>query len=230
MFDSLKYVPRPKGRSAHTLMRFMEQVVSYLQKAGEPRTAQELCTGVSCTLSEAEASLESLVRDSVLVQKEVQVENSKTGDKVDSCSVARVKLYWFATSQASAATPQSLPPSAQQPCCIGPPSKQSRKPFKSPARFSGTTPTVGRRKRERGGAQDLALEIQRLQEKLKQVEEETCGLAENYSEEELQAHIHKLHEYNEVKDIGQLLLGKLAEVEGTTTATLYEQFGLDLDD
>lgn len=30
-----------------------------------------------------------------------------------------------------------------------------------------------------------------------------------YSEEELQAHIDKLHEYNEIKDVGQLLIGKL---------------------
>ena len=30
-----------------------------------------------------------------------------------------------------------------------------------------------------------------------------------YSEEELQQHIQKLHEYNEIKDVGQLLIGKL---------------------
>jgi len=30
-----------------------------------------------------------------------------------------------------------------------------------------------------------------------------------YCEEELQEHIDKLHEYNEIKDVGQLLIGKL---------------------
>lgn len=76
----------------------------------------------------------------------------------------------------------------------------------------------------------MAEEVAKLREKLEKVEQEMGALKEDYSEEELQAHIDKLHEYNEMKDMGQLLLGKIAEVEGTTTAALYEQFGLELDD
>jgi len=34
-----------------------------------------------------------------------------------------------------------------------------------------------------------------------------------YSEEELQQHIQKLHEYNEIKDVGQLLIGKLGNLK-----------------
>jgi len=30
-----------------------------------------------------------------------------------------------------------------------------------------------------------------------------------YQEEELKDHIQKLHDYNEIKDIGQMLLGKI---------------------
>ena len=36
-------------------------------------------------------------------------------------------------------------------------------------------------------------------------------LLDRYHEEELQEHIDKLHEYNEIKDIGQLLIGKLGQ-------------------
>ena len=37
------------------------------------------------------------------------------------------------------------------------------------------------------------------------------SLVNSYSEEELQLHIEKLHEYNEIKDVGQLLIGKLGK-------------------
>lgn len=36
-----------------------------------------------------------------------------------------------------------------------------------------------------------------------------CLLIQRYCEEELQEHIDKLHEYNEIKDVGQLIIGKL---------------------
>ena len=70
----------------------------------------------------------------------------------------------------------------------------------------------------------------KLKEELQSVEEEVAVLSREYSEDELPLYIKRLHEYNEMKDVGQLLLGKLAEVQGTTTASLYERFGLDLDD
>lgn len=55
-------------------------------------------------------------------------------------------------------------------------------------------------------------------------------LDEGYSEEELDAHIALLHEYNEMKDAGQMLLGKLAEIREITTKELYPEFGLELSD
>lgn len=70
----------------------------------------------------------------------------------------------------------------------------------------------------------------KLKKELQSVEEEVAVLSRDYSEEELPLYIERLHEYNEIKDVGQLLLGKLAELQGTTTASLYERFGLDRDD
>ncbi|CAG8716707.1 9796_t:CDS:2, partial [Dentiscutata heterogama] len=46
----------------------------------------------------------------------------------------------------------------------------------------------------------------------------------------LDEHYHLLHEYNAIKDIGQMLFGKCAELDGTTTKEIYERFGLELDD
>jgi putative heme iron utilization protein len=42
--------------------------------------------------------------------------------------------------------------------------------------------------------------------------------------------IEKLHEYNDIKDAGQTLLGHLAQLEGTTTKQMYHRFGLNLED
>jgi predicted ribosome quality control (RQC) complex YloA/Tae2 family protein len=42
--------------------------------------------------------------------------------------------------------------------------------------------------------------------------------------------IEKLHDYNDMKDAGQALLGCLAQLEGTTTKQMYRKFGLNMDD
>ena len=50
------------------------------------------------------------------------------------------------------------------------------------------------------------------------------------TEAAIQAHIELLHRYNDMKDAGQLLIGRIAEIEGTTTKALYTAFGLELSD
>ena len=46
----------------------------------------------------------------------------------------------------------------------------------------------------------------------------------------VERHIRALHAYNEMKDVAQMLMGKLAEMEGGLTRDLYPRFGLDLAD
>ena len=53
---------------------------------------------------------------------------------------------------------------------------------------------------------------------------------DSYMDKVLSNHIHLLHDYNQVKDLGQMLMGKYAEIKGTTTSQMYEEFGLDLQD
>ena len=41
-------------------------------------------------------------------------------------------------------------------------------------------------------------------------------------------HMNLLHQYNEIKDIGQILIGKIAELKGTTCKEIYSDYDLNL--
>ncbi|XP_004212294.1 DNA repair protein SWI5 homolog [Hydra vulgaris] len=95
------------------------------------------------------------------------------------------------------------------------------KPFKSPV--SNKSPVEDNR--------TLVQDIAALRSDIEKVEKEITELkSENYCESELQVYIDRLHEYNEIKDIAQMVIGKIAEIEGTTSRLLYSRFDLDIDD
>ncbi|PFX25679.1 DNA repair protein SWI5 homolog [Stylophora pistillata] len=102
-------------------------------------------------------------------------------------------------------------------------SSKLRQPFKSPIQTRQQTTSLE-------DEASLVKEIETLKAKLEILDNEIKDLSEEYSEKELQQQIQMLHEYNEIKDVGQLLLGKLAEIDGTTTRAMYQEFGLDTDD
>ncbi|KFO82434.1 DNA repair protein SWI5, partial [Cuculus canorus] len=83
------------------------------------------------------------------------------------------------------------------------------------------------------GAHEEALrcEIEDLKQKDHALDQEISQLlSEGYSLEELEKHISLLHEYNDIKDAGQMLLGKLAVIRGVTTKQLYPEYDLELSD
>ncbi|XP_028319104.1 DNA repair protein SWI5 homolog [Gouania willdenowi] len=76
-----------------------------------------------------------------------------------------------------------------------------------------------------------AEEVAELQRTRDQLDAEIAQLeAEGCRVEELEHQIDMLHEYNDIKDIGQSLLGRIAAIRGATTRDLYMHFGLELDD
>ncbi|KAK3522133.1 hypothetical protein QTP70_026069 [Hemibagrus guttatus] len=77
----------------------------------------------------------------------------------------------------------------------------------------------------------IAKEIRELQNTLLQLDSDIKLLEnEGVCVHELDLHINLLHEYNDIKDIAQTLLGRLAGLRSVTTRDLYARFGMELDD
>lgn len=77
-----------------------------------------------------------------------------------------------------------------------------------------------------------------IEEKLAQFYEQEAELDKEitslknsgYKTEELQSHIEALHRYNETKDAAQLVMGRLAELEGVTIKEIHEKYGVPVTD
>ncbi|NXL84001.1 SWI5 protein, partial [Alectura lathami] len=92
-------------------------------------------------------------------------------------------------------------------------------------------PSPGPCQRHGAGGEALRGEIEALKKKEQALDQEIAQLlSEGYSLEELEKHISLLHEYNDIKDAGQMLLGKLAVIRGVTTKQLYPEYDLELSD
>ncbi|XP_041482181.1 DNA repair protein SWI5 homolog [Lytechinus variegatus] len=101
--------------------------------------------------------------------------------------------------------------------------KRSRGDFKSPMRNVDE-------KKQAETPESIEKENDRLRERLLELDKEISELKdEGLSEDELQLHIKKIHEYNELKDMTQMLLGRIAMLEGVTTRELHEEMGLGED-
>lgn len=98
-------------------------------------------------------------------------------------------------------------------------SKGANQQFKSPFQ-SGHAPRIS-----------ASSDTGRMKVRLQNLQAEIDSLKkEGLKEEELKTHIDKLHEYNEIKDVAQMVLGRIATLEGVRTKDLYAKYGLNLDD
>lgn len=208
---------------------YQQQVLQYFREAVEPKTLQESILALSSdTFSPVtiKTTVEELVHGGELEHRRL----------CEQCS-----LYW--RPKKKTVGKKSSAEGVKQNSVRG----RAKPAFKSPASVRGqhlgqkqshsleqksrkvvendATPS-----RKNVHPKDVAREVLELKKQCNTAEKEILELTKDYHEDEVQMHIEKLHEYNEIKDVGQLLLGKLAEVEGTTTASLYQQFSLELDD
>ncbi|XP_015927314.1 DNA repair protein SWI5 homolog isoform X2 [Parasteatoda tepidariorum] len=63
-----------------------------------------------------------------------------------------------------------------------------------------------------------------MKQEIAKLENEGC------SEDQYKWYIDKLHEYNEVKDAAQIVMGQIAIIEETTVKKIHEQFGMTEND
>lgn len=129
-------------------------------------------------------------------------------------------------SRAAFTTPRSAAPKSRERFQSGSgSSKRLHAAFKSPLRCPDSSPAVAE------NSTALQQEVAALELKDAELSQQTENLiSQGYKEEELNTYMEGLHAYNEMKDIGQMLLGRLAVQLGVTTRELYSRFGLQLDD
>ncbi|XP_066057672.1 DNA repair protein SWI5 homolog [Chamaea fasciata] len=132
---------------------------------------------------------------------------------------------------------ERVPPSAGRSPPRHPPPRALPRRVSAGGRRSGAAgfraPIPSPKSLQPNGASEEALrcEIEELKQKDLALDQEIAQLlSEGYSLEELDKHISLLHEYNEIKDAGQMLLGKLAVIRGVTTKQLYPEYDLELSD
>ena len=104
-------------------------------------------------------------------------------------------------------------------------SKRNRSPFPSPVNVKNQP------KRIRLSAQLRKINIEDLRRKESELDQEIIQLQqEGLSIEELDHQIDLLHRYNDIKDIAQIVMGRLAELEGVTVKTLHQKYNVPLHD
>ena len=127
------------------------------------------------------------------------------------------------TPKPSTTTPVSSNTQKQNLCKTAPPYRRKfKRSFATPQKF---TPVKKNR------AEPTEADIEALKAEIEQQKAEIESFKrEGVEVEELQLYIEKLHDYNDVKDAGQVIIGKLAVHLQTTTKEVYPQFGLNLND
>lgn len=167
----------------------------------------------------------------------------KSFPRAENCITIFWKSHLFTDSRKllPMKRPFQCPSTPATPVASNPvPKPKVRTPFRTPRRVGRSaqterTPLSARTKyRSPSSASrtqdDVTRSVLKLQAEVEQVKHQLTPLLAVYSEEDVQSYIDALHEYNEVKDAAQTLLGKYAELEQTTVAQAHEKFGLGVED
>ncbi|KAJ5722829.1 DNA repair protein SWI5 [Penicillium malachiteum] len=86
---------------------------------------------------------------------------------------------------------------------------------------------------ERGQRETVQASISELQAQEAELEREiakTKSELKNDPNETVQRHIRLLHEYNEIKDVAQGLMGLIADAKGVRVVEIHKEYGVNEKD
>ncbi|XP_065175609.1 DNA repair protein SWI5 homolog [Sycon ciliatum] len=147
-------------------------------------------------------------------RKGLPVVQSKSGN-----TSSKVLSPYQSPSIRSTGPPRKYPGVTPVKRYLGPP----RSSFKSPVLATSRTSASGDAASATVNVED---KVRKLKAECAEARDEVAKLEQTYNVEELQVYIDLLHEYNEVKDTTQMVLGRLAEIRGTTVRQLHDAYGL----
>ena len=97
--------------------------------------------------------------------------------------------------------------------------------------ISSQTPLNYRPKRFKLASQSKKINVEDLRQRERLLDAEIARLQqEGLCIEELDHQIDLLHRYNDIKDVAQIVMGRLAELEGVTVKVLHQKYDLPLCD
>lgn len=90
-------------------------------------------------------------------------------------------------------------------------------------------PKGKRLKKSSSGKKSLKEQHDSLKEREEQLDKEIAELLAQGVTTDLKPQMQALHKYNEMKDLAQMVLGYLADVEQTTVKELHERYNVPLN-
>lgn len=180
-----------------------DSVLNSLKARNEPLTSAEILEMSSFPSQQIEKALQRLESQQIICSHFTAKEDTR----VYSLSAKDSDTKCILETQNTTKLNTTLTPGPfRKRALISRSSSKLRQPFKSPLQSRQQSTVV----EDKGS---LLEEIDGLNTKLEILNNDIAELSKEYSEEELQQHIQKLHEYNEIKDVGQLLIGKLGNLK-----------------
>eukprot|EP00055_Hartaetosiga_balthica_P013922 m.73783 g.73783 ORF g.73783 m.73783 type:complete len:212 (+) comp8428_c0_seq3:126-761(+) len=202
-------------------------VVDVLGNASTPLTLEETYEEI---IKASTSTLLTLSMESLATMLKSLVGSNEISNKY--LPHAQTFIYFIASSNISTVCSSMQVPSLAQSQSHTTPIRRPRirKGFSTPRKSSTSSRIVASSERGVFSKAAMSQSTDKVKEDVEKLEKEIQELEKFYNEHELDTLIHKLHVYNDLKDVAQTVLGVLARDKGITTKEMYSNYDLNLED